>query len=139
MESFALSHFDDFLQIARQQTEPQKLLLVVAARELPQGHTQEQARAFAAGEGGHMAPIASVDRAAHQLANFTAFEAEAAQIVKKWDAVFVGALPGEKGNEPLEGAVDTAIEQMLHAIRNGMVNQYLIFNRQGEPITLVPA
>lgn len=136
MQTFELSHFDDFLAIARQQNEPQTLLLILAKRELPVGHTAEQARLFEAGQGGHLAPLAGVDKSPQDLIDFESFVSESRHVAKDWDAVFVAALPGTDGNMPNAKATDKAIEQMLHGIRNGIINNYLVFDRKGEPLNL---
>lgn len=137
MTPFELSHFDDFLAIAHQQSEPQKLLLVLAKRELPDGHTEEQATAFEQGHGGHLAPLAGIEKEPSELAGFTAFVEEAKQASDDWDAVFVAALPGLQGKPPTAKAVDEGIEKVIHAIRDGRVNNFLVFNRTGEPVQLM--
>jgi len=136
MKHFALKHFDDFLAIAQQQAEPQTLLLVLARRELPEGHTQEQARRFEAGQGGHLAPLAGVDKRPEELIDFDSLVAESSQVAEHWDAVFVAALPGANGQAPQAQDTGKAMEQMLHGIRNGMIHNYLIFDRAGEPLIL---
>ncbi|WP_027329423.1 hypothetical protein [Marinimicrobium agarilyticum] len=136
MTTFELSHFDDFLAIASQQSEPQKLLLVLAKRELPHGHTEEQARAFAEGHGGHLAPLAGIDKQPSELEGFTAFVEEAKQVGSEWDAVFVAALPGTGDRLPSTKEIDDAIEKVIHAIRNGMINNLLVFDRSGTPLQI---
>lgn len=136
MNRFSLNHFDDFLKIAQQQTEPQRLLLVLAERELPQGHTPEQARQYNAGEGGHLAPLAGVDKLPDDIISFKEFSAESHEVVEKWDVVFVASLPGIDRSLPTPDATDQAIERMLHAIRNGMIGGFLVFDHDGVPINL---
>lgn len=136
MSTFELNHFDDFLAIANQQSEPQKLLLVLARRELPHGHTEEQARAYSEGHGGHLAPLAGIDKQPAELKNFSAFVEEAKQVGTDWDAVFVGALPGNQGRLPTAKEIDEAIEKVIYAIRNGMVNNFLVFDRKGIPLQI---
>lgn len=136
MSTFELNHFDDFLAVANQQSEPQKLLLVLAKRELPNGHTEEQAQAFSEGHGGHLAPLAGIDKQPSELSSFAAFVEEAKQVGSDWDAVFVAALPGLQGKLPTPKAIDDAIEKIIHAIRNGMVNNLLVFDRRGTPMQL---
>lgn len=139
MQEYPLDSFDAFLAISREQSEPQRLLLVLARKELPEGHTAEQARQFEAGEGGHLAPLAAVDKTASELQSFSSFSSEAGQIVDEWDAVFVAALPGIAGQAPTAKAVDEAVEKMLHAIRNGMIAGYLVFDREGRPLQISAA
>jgi hypothetical protein len=136
MTTFELSHFDDFLTIAIQQSEPQKLLLVLTKRELPHGHTEKQAQMFAQGHGGHLAPLAGIDKQLSELESFSSLVKESEQIGSEWDAVFVAALPGAKGKLPTPKEIDDAIEKMIHAIRNGMISNFLAFNRDGIPLHL---
>lgn len=136
MKRFSLNHFDDFLGIAQQQLEPQRLLLVLTERELPPGHTTDQARRFAAGEGGHLAPMAGVDKLPNDIACFNDFMVESLGFAKKWDAVFVASLTGADCSLPSPEATDEAIEKMLHAIRNGMIGGFLVFDHNGLPLDL---
>lgn len=136
MNAFSLASFNDFLSIAQAQLEPQRLLLVLAQRELPGGHTEEQARQFEAGEGGHLAPLAGVDKLPQEIICFDDFVVESKQVVKDWDAVFVAALPGHNQQLPTQAATDEAIEKMLHGIRNGMIGNFLVFDKTGLPLQL---
>ena len=63
-----IASFDDLLQAARQQREAQQLLFVFAGAELPADADAEQRERFAAGEGGELAPLMCVDKAAADLA-----------------------------------------------------------------------
>ncbi len=56
-----ISNFDELLQAARAQAQPQRLLFVFAGVELPDDSTPEQAASFAAGEGGALVPLMVVD------------------------------------------------------------------------------
>jgi hypothetical protein len=136
MSTFELNHFDDFLTIARSQPEPQKLILVLARRELPTGYTEQQARDFEDGHGGHLAPLAGIDKRPDELADFSSLVEEAKQASDTWDAVFVAALPGTDNKLPTPKAVDDAIEKVIHAIRNGMINNLLAFDRSGVPMQI---
>jgi len=136
MSTFELNHFDDFLTIARSQPEPQKLILVLARRELPTGYTEQQARDFEEGYGGHLAPLAGIDKRPDELADFSSLVEEAKQASDTWDAVFVAALSGTDNNLPTPKAVDDAIEKVIHAIRNGMINNLLAFDRSGVPMQI---
>lgn len=136
MKSFELESFNDFLTIAKQQDEPQRLLLVLAQRELPHGHTDIQAQQFKDGIGGHLAPLAAVDKLPQDFTNFADFIEESRQVVAEWDAVFVAALPGRNHQLPSTKETDQAVENMLHAIRNGIIGNFLVFDREGYPLSL---
>ena len=51
-----ITHFDDFLAAARQQSEPQRLLFTFAVAELPGDANAAQKAAFERGEGGALCP-----------------------------------------------------------------------------------
>lgn len=135
MNSMSPSNFDDFLAIARQQTEPQRLLIVLAKRELPEEHTAEQAEQFDRGNGGHLAPLASVDKQINEIANFKHFAEESHQVVGDWDVMFVAALMGAEQLPSIE-ETDHAIEEMLNSIRDGKVSSYLALDNAGLPLNL---
>jgi len=126
------------LNIARQQKEPQIMILVLAKSELPSNHSQSQKNCYINKEGGHLAPIAGVHKLPSDLADFSQFCDEARHIDEKWDAVFVTTLSGINSTLPTQKAIDSAFEKVIHAIRNGLVDQFLIFNRDGTPLQLIP-
>ncbi len=57
-----ISSFDDLLQAARAQPEPQRLLFVFAGVELPDDPTANQRQRFEAGQGGALVPLMCVDK-----------------------------------------------------------------------------
>ena len=57
-------------------------------------------RDYEAGEGGELAPLMCVDKAAAALAGFDALCAEAAQAGPPWAIVFTAALSGRNGQPP---------------------------------------
>ena len=62
--------FDEFLAIARQQPEPQRLLLVFAKAGIEVDATPAERAAFERGEGGVLSPEVCVDRTAQEVASF---------------------------------------------------------------------
>ena len=65
-----ISTFEDLLRAARQQSQPQRLLLVFAGASLPAGAAAEQRARFDAGESGELAPLMCVDKDPQALASF---------------------------------------------------------------------
>lgn len=136
MSSIDLKSFDDFLKLARRQSEPQQLLFVFTRNELPEGHTIEQAARFNAGEGGHLAPVACVDKGPDEIAGFSSLAEEANENARDWAVFFVAALPGLVNRKPTPLAIDQAMEQMVETVRIGQVAAYLAFDRSGAPLQL---
>ena len=131
-----IASFDDLLQAARQQREPQQLLFVFAGAELPAGASAEQRAQYEAGEGGELAPLMCVDKAAVELASFDALCAEAARAGPPWAIVFTAALSGRNGQPPSGADIDAALQHMVDAIKAGRLDGMLPFNRAGEPVHL---
>ncbi len=131
-----LTSFDDFLKLARRQAEPQQLLFVFTRSELPPDHTPEQAARFAAGEGGHLAPVVCVDRGLHEIPGFQAFASEADAHIDDWAVIFAAALPGIGNRPPTPLAINQALDRMVETVRGGQVASYLAFDREGIPLRL---
>jgi hypothetical protein len=131
-----IATFDDLLQAARMQSQPQQLLFVFAGAELPAGADAAQRAQFEAGAGGELAPLMCVDKPAGTLASFDALCAEAAQAGPPWAIVFTAALSGQGGRPPSAADTDAALQQMVDAIKAGHLEGLLPFNRAGEPVHL---
>jgi hypothetical protein len=131
-----IASFDDLLQEARQQREPQQLLFVFAGAELPAGASAAQRAQFDAGEGGELAPLMCVDKAADALASFDALCAESARAGPPWAIVFTAALSGRGGRPPSAADSEAALQHMVEAIKAGRIEGLLPFNRAGEPVHL---
>ena len=131
-----IASFDDLLQAARQQHEPQQLLFVFAGAELPAGASAEQRAHYEAGEGGELAPLMCVDKPAAELASFDALCAEAARAGPPWAIVFTAALSGRNGQPPAAADIDAALQHMVDAVQAGRLEGMLPFNRTGEPVHL---
>ncbi len=126
-----IASFDDLLQQARQEAD-QRLLLVFTGAELPDGASPAQRAAFAAGEGGTLAPLMCVDKAPADLASFAALVEEARRAGPDWAVLFTAALPGPAGTADIEAA----LQRMVDSIKIGDIEAFLPFNRQGEPVLL---
>lgn len=131
-----IASFDDLLQAARLQGQPQQLLFVFAGAELPANASAAQFAQFAAGEGGELAALMCVDKPAAALASFNALCAEAAQAGPPWAIVFTAALSGRDGRPASAADIDAALQQMVDAIKLGRLDGLLPFNRAGEPVRL---
>lgn len=131
----SLPHFEQLLLAAAAQPQPQQLLFVFAAAELPDDATPEQRARFEAGQGGALAPLACVDKTPAELGSFEALVEEARSACPAWQVVFVSALSGQDGQPPTSGRVDAALGKMVEGLRAGILDPYLALDPQGAPIS----
>ena len=131
-----IQSFDDLLQAARAQGEPQQLLFVFAGAKLPDNASAAQRAQFEAGEGGALAPLMCVDKLASDLADFDALASEAAQAGPPWAIVFTAALSGRNGLQASSADTDAALQRMVDAVKSGRLDGLLPFNRAGLPVQL---
>jgi hypothetical protein len=132
----SLHDFSDLLQAARQQPEPQRLLLVFTAAELPRDPTPEEIASFERGEGGALAPVVCVDKLPEEIANFAALLDESRQAIADWDILFVASLPGRGGFAPNADEAVQPLQMMVEAIKGGRIGEFLAVNREGELVQL---
>ena len=131
-----ISCFDDLLQAARVQPEPQRLLFVFAGVELPDDATPAQRERFAQGEGGALVPQMCVDKAPGELASFDALVQEAAQFGKDWTLVFAAAMSGTLNRAPTSGDAELPLESMVDAIKRGVHAGLIPFDRTGHTVQI---
>lgn len=134
-----LASFEDLLQAATEQQEPQRLLLVFARRTLGGHATASQRAAFERGEGGHLEPCLCVDKAPEEIAGFAALCAESAQTGIAWDLMFVSSLSGRGGIAPGSDEADQPLHFMLKAISEGRVADMAAFDRSGAALRFLEA
>jgi len=126
--------FDDLLQAAHVQPEPQRLLFVFACAELPDGSTEEQRAHFKTGQGGALVPVMSVDKAPYELAGFEALVEESLEFATDWAVVFVAGLGGRRGLAPSADETDHALNRMIESVKRGEFGAFMPFDRQGTPV-----
>lgn len=135
----SIEHFNDLLQMAHAQPEQQRLLFVFVSTELPEAATPEQVRRYEEREGGALIPLFCADKLPEEVASFDALVTESTQFerpTQRWELVFTAALPGTLLKPPTEEDAQPHLERMVEAIKTGMVESYLPFNRLGEPVLL---
>lgn len=133
-----IANFDDLLRAARAQPEPQRLLFVFAAAELPGDSTPEERARFEAGEGGALVPLMSVDKDPEDLASFASLAQESRQFADDWTMVFVAGLAGRDGRKPTGEQTDQALQRMIESVKTGSFGSFIPFDRQGVPLQLSP-
>jgi len=134
-----LRTFADLLAAASQQDEPQRLLLVFAAAELPRDATAAERAAFERGEGGALAPVLCVDKMPDEIADFTALCEESRNTGIDWQILFVGALPGRGGHPPNSDEAVQPLQMMVEQIKGGSIAQFLAVDRDGALVSLQAA
>jgi len=127
----SLADFQDLLDAARRQDEPQRLLFVFAKVELPEHATAAQRERFELRQGGTISPCLCVDKAPNDVASFAALVAESETTGQAWDMVFVGSLGGRAGIAPGTDEAAQPLRFMVNAINNGQVAQFATFDREG--------
>ncbi|RZJ56376.1 MAG: ribonucleotide reductase subunit alpha [Acidovorax sp.] len=132
-----ISSFDDLLQAARQQPEPQRLLFVFTAVELPDDATAAQRARFEAGQGGALVPLMCVDKTPQELPSFAALVQEARQFTAPghdWAMVFAAAMSGTLNQAPTTAEAEASLQRMVDAIKQGALGSCIPFDRQGQPV-----
>ncbi|WP_062065063.1 hypothetical protein [Cellvibrio sp. OA-2007] len=123
-----MEHFDDFLTAARAQADAQRLLLVfVAVDEVANNNTQE---------GGFLTPKMCVDKTPNEITSFNDLIAEAAQTGQVWSLVFAASLAGKGADAPSSSDANKPLDAMIAGINTGMIQQYLVFDKQGDILSL---
>ncbi len=128
--------FDDLLHMSQQQTQPQRLLMVFANAELPDGASPAQRLAFERGEGGALVPHMCVDKLPGEVKAFGQLLQESALHSPNWSVVFVAALSGVQGKHPTSEAADAQLQRMVEMIRVGQLDSLVPFDRQGHTVQL---
>jgi len=131
-----IASYEDLLRAAREQAEPQRLLFVFANAVLPDDSTPAQRADFAAGRGGALEPLMSVDKSPDELGSFAALVDESRQFAPDWSIVFVSALAGRNGRAPTSDAADRSLQAMVESIKRGVFGTFIPFDRQGAPLLL---
>lgn len=131
----AIPPFQQLLQAAAAQSEPQRLLFVFATAELPEDASPAQRAQFAAGQGGTLTPLICVDKAPEQLSSFEALRAESASAGPPWQVAFIAALAGQQGQPPSEARIDQALQTMVESLRGGRIEGLLALDREGRALS----
>jgi hypothetical protein len=131
-----ITGFQNLLQAARMQPEPQQMLFVFARKELPEDASPEEKQRFENGQGGVMTPIMYVDKKPTELETFADLVKESRQMGQDWDFVFVGCLSGQGDREPSDAEVTKALEVMVKSVQGGIIDHLLVYRPDGEQVRL---
>lgn len=130
----SIASFDDLMRSAREQEQPQRLLFVFAAAELPTDATPAQRAGFEAGHGGTLTPLMCVDKTPDELSSFTALREESVQLGQAWHIVFVAAMSGSAGIGPTPLDAEVHLQRMVEAIKSGSIDSFIPFDAQGNTV-----
>jgi hypothetical protein len=131
-----ISNFDDLLQAARQQAQPQRLLMVFTCAELPDDCTPQQRREFEAGGGGALVPAMCADKAPDDIESFAALKLETGQFQSQWHVVFVAALSGANAAPPSSRDISQTLDRMVESVKLGALDAMIAFDTSGSAIML---
>lgn len=131
-----ISTFDELLQAARLQPEPQRLLFVFADAQLPEDATAEQRASFEAAEGGTLVPLMTAHKAPDELTGFQALADESCGFGPDWRIVFAAAMSGTGGKQPTSVDAEAALLRMVDAIKLGAIGALIPFDRHGLAVDL---
>ncbi len=134
--SLTIDSYADLLKLARAEKNPQRLLLVFTRAEIEHDANEVQKDSFDKGVGGLLKPIMCVDKSIDELTNFEDLVAESDKTEQSWSVMFAACLSGSNGTMPTSEDANKPLDAMIAAINNGMVSQYLAFNRNGELLSL---
>lgn len=126
--------FDQLLQAAAAESQPQRLLFVFAAAELPDDATEAQRQNFIAGQGGTLTPLMCVDKAPSEVASFDALLEESTHAGPPWQVLFAAALAGKAGHAPTADAVSNALHKMTEWVRSGRLDRLMAIDRTGNTL-----
>lgn len=129
-----ISSYEDLLEAAKQQPEPQRFLFVFTQPELPEGYAKEQIQRFHAGKGGVLTPKMCTDKALDELGNFSDLVTESHQTGQDWKVVFVACLAGRAGVMPTSDEAQEPLKKMVESIQNGAISNYLAYDRDGNQL-----
>lgn len=136
MSTTQITSFAEFLQVARRQDQPQRLLFVFVDVELPADADARQRADFEAGKGGALVPVMCVDKSPDELEDFATLATESLQMGASWRLLFAASLSGRSGRAPGSREVEPGLTRMIEAIKQGRLEQTLAFERSGELVSL---
>lgn len=131
-----IESYQDLLQAAAAQAEPQRLLFVFAKAELPNGYTDSQKQQFEQGHGGALEPVLCVDKLPEEISEFQQLVTESQTTGIDWDIAFVSALGGRGGFPPNSDEAVQPLKMMMQKIQGGMIADFLTFDKNGELVAL---
>ncbi|MWV11127.1 ribonucleotide reductase subunit alpha [Pseudomonas sp. L-22-4S-12] len=129
-----ITQFADLLSAARGQAEPQRLLFVFVAAQLPDDATEAERQRFQEGQGGSLQPVLCVDKLPEEIDDFAALLGESGRTGIAWDLLFAAGLSGRGGIAPSADEAEQPLKMMVGAIESGSIGNFLAFDRDGQAV-----
>lgn len=126
-----IAQFADLLSAAKAQPEPQRLLFVFVAAELPEDASEAEKQRHAEQQGGSLRPVLCVDKLPDELDDFAGLLNESARTGINWDLVFAAGLSGRGGLAPNSDEAEQPLKMMVGAIETGSIGNFIAFDRDG--------
>lgn len=136
-DAMEITSYQEFISVAKQQPEPQRLLFVLAKAKLPEHPTQVQKQQFEQQTGGNLEPVLCVDKLPEEVESFDVLVSESRRTEIDWDIAFVSAMDGRGGQPVSSDEATQALEMMVEQIQTGVITHFLTINRQGELVQVM--
>jgi hypothetical protein len=125
-----LRNFQDLLDMANAQDEPQRLLLVLAKTQPVGTNGQSQ-------QTGTIAPVICTDKLPSEIDRFATLVSEADAVTEDWDMVLVASLEGVDGRAPTSEEAEPHLDKMVNDVLTGQdLSRYLILDRDEQIVTM---
>ncbi|WP_448210960.1 ribonucleotide reductase subunit alpha [Colwellia sp. MEBiC06753] len=124
--------YKELLDMANNQTEPQRLLFLFAQ---PEGNNPKKSKKH---QKGHLEPVMCVDKLPAEVESFEKLVAEADSIEKNWQFVFISGLSGQNNQAPTPEEAEPYLNRMTSDLMTGQnIARYLVLDREGKPIEMM--
>lgn len=122
-----INNFNDLLNAAKEQVEPQRLLLMFAKTQCDDENLK----------GGLITPTMCIDKLPEEISSFQGLITEADGVSTEWDFIFVGGLSGKNNTAPTSEEAESHLTRMTNQLATGEgLAMYLIFDRNEQLISL---
>ncbi len=130
-----MSHFNDLLEAAARQPEPQRFLFVFLKAVLPKDHNLDEKANFEAGFGGGLMPIMCVDKSQQEFTTFEALVEESKAMGEEWHLVMTACLAGRNGQPATSKDAEIPIKKMIQTVQSGGdLSQFAVFDKNGDQV-----
>ena len=124
-----IANFQELLNEARKQDQPQRLLFLFAKAEAKKKKSKHKT--------GTITPVMCVDKLPEELLDFASFAKEADGISSDWDMMMIAGLNGKEGVAPTTEEAEPYLNQMANNVSDGQdLSNYVIFDREENPIVM---